>query len=413
VGDQIIGVDGVDAREWSIDQARDSIRGAIGTMVDLAIAREGLAEPITLPIRRDQVHVSAVAATSVHDSLGYILVDRVARGSAAEVDSAFAVLDDAKGIILDLRRNPGGYLVESLSMADLFLKRGQAVASTRSRAVGQPNQMSQETYQARLPERIPAKPIVVLVDRYTASAAEIVAGALQDHDRALVVGERTFGKGVVQTVLPIPGDRRIRITTGSWHTPLGRSLHIPRDAEGRPIDEETDTFPVIATRSGRNLRADGGVYPDLLVRGDTLSTPEQELLIAAARAGVPLNVRIIEFALEEARKGKAGTGAVELPPEAVERFIQALGSEGVPAEALEHPDARAYLSWRTRIAFAERIEHHHHALEFRAERDTVLAEALRLLEGVDSQEELFVAAEARAAQLEEAESLAILQGGGS
>ena len=127
VGDQIVAVEGVDSREWSTDQARDAIRGEIGSEVNLTVAREGLGETITLPIRRSRVHVSAVTASTVHDSLGYILVDRVARGSAAEVDSAFAVLRDAKGIILDLRRNPGGYLVESLSMADLFLERGQTL----------------------------------------------------------------------------------------------------------------------------------------------------------------------------------------------------------------------------------------------------------------------------------------------
>jgi len=218
VGDRIVGVGGTDAREWSVDQARDSIRGAIGTVVEVTIERESLSEPITLPIRRDQVHVSAVTAGTIHDSLGYILVDRVARGSASEVDSAFAVLKDARGIILDLRRNPGGYLIESLSMADLFLERGKTLASTKSRAPRQPNTTSEESWQARLPARIPGKPIVVLVDQFTASAAEIVAGALQDHDRAVVLGARTFGKGVVQTVLPLPGDRRLRITTVSPET---------------------------------------------------------------------------------------------------------------------------------------------------------------------------------------------------
>ncbi|MFC1662029.1 S41 family peptidase, partial [Gemmatimonadota bacterium] len=278
VGDRIVGVNGVDAHLWSVDQARDSIRGEVGSSVNVAVERDGLAEPITLPIQRAQVHVSAVEASMVYDSLGYILVDRVARGSAAEVDSAFRVLKDAKGIVLDLRGNPGGYLVESLSMVDLFLARDQPMAITRSRAVGQPNQLDEETYRARLPARIQGKPIVVLVDRFSASAAEIVAGALQDHDRALVLGERTFGKGVVQTVLPLPGERRIRITIGSWHTPLGRSLHIPRDFEGRPLEEEPDTYPVITTDAGRALRADGGVYPDLVVEVDTLTTPARELL---------------------------------------------------------------------------------------------------------------------------------------
>jgi carboxyl-terminal processing protease len=412
VGDEIVEVDGVNARDWSVDQARDSIRGEIGTTVDVSVEREGMPDPLTFPIRRDQVHVSAVQASFVNDSVGYILVDRVARGSAAEVDSAFAVLGDAKGLILDLRRNPGGYLIESLSMADLFLPRGQAMASTRSRLAGQPNQLTEETYRARLSARVPDKPLVILVDRFTASAAEIVAGALQDHDRAVVLGERTFGKGVVQTVLPLPGDRRLRLTTGTWHTPLGRSLHIPRNPEGRPIDEDLESIPAIVTPAGRNLRADGGIFPDLVVLQDTLTTPEQELLIEAGRADVPLTLRITEFSFNEAQKAREGTGPQELSPRAVEEFLRSLEAEGVPGNVLEHPDAREYLSWRARITFAERADHQQHALEFRAEKDRVLAEAIGLLEGSATQVELFSAAEALAASAGLAEASSGAKQGG-
>jgi len=169
VGDQIVEVKGVDARAWTVDMARDSIRGPVGTVVDIKVERSGVGEPLAFPIRRNQVHVSAVTASMVHDSLGYILVDQVSRGSAAEVDSAFGVLSDAKGIILDLRRNPGGYLNESLSMADLFLDRGKTLASTVSRSPGQPNKTVEESWAARLPARISEKTLVVLVDRYTAS----------------------------------------------------------------------------------------------------------------------------------------------------------------------------------------------------------------------------------------------------
>jgi carboxyl-terminal processing protease len=396
VGDRIVAVGSTDSREWTTDRARDSIRGPVGTVVEVTIARDGLSEPITLPIRRDQVHVSAVRAGMVHDSLGYILVDRVARGSAVEVDSAFAVLSDAKGIILDLRRNPGGYLVESLNMADLFLDRGQTLASTRSRSPGVSNLSSEESYRARLPARIPGKPIVVLVDEYTASAAEIVAGALQDHDRAVVLGARTFGKGVVQTVLPLPGDRRIRITTGDWMTPLGRSLQVPRDMEGRPLPHDTTDIPVIVTAAGRTLRADGGVFPDLALKDDTLTTAEQTLLIESARAGVPLTLRIAEFSFEEARKAMEGEGPEELDPRTVEELIRALREEGVPAEVLEPPDVPEYLSWRTRIAFEDRVGHEGHSWEVLAERDQVLAKAILFLEGAHTQAELFVAVEAAA-----------------
>jgi len=397
VGDRIVAVDGNDSRDWPVDQARDSIRGEVGSVVELTIERQGLSESMTLPLQRDQVHVSAVTATLFQDSLGYIQVDRVARGSAAEVDSAFVVLKDAKSIILDLRRNPGGYLVESLNMADLFLEPQQSLASTRSRTPGEANAMSEQSFQARLPARIPHKPLVILVDEYTASAAEIVAGALQDHDRAAVLGERTFGKGVVQTVLPLPGERRIRLTTGDWMTPLGRSLHIPRDLEGRPLTENSDSFPVVQTAAGRSLRADGGVFPDLLVQDDTLTTPEQRLLIESARAGVPLGLRIAEFAFQEARKALEGAGPQELDPASVEKLVEALRKEGVPGDVMDHPEVRQYLDWRARIDFANRVDHQDHALEFLSERDRVLASAIRFLENAGTQSELFAAVEAEAA----------------
>jgi carboxyl-terminal processing protease len=403
VGDRIRAVDGVDARDWTLDQARDSIRGEVGTVVRVTVDRDGIREPLTFPIRRDEVHVSAVTATTLHDSLGYIQVDRIARGSATEVDSAFALLRDTKGIILDLRRNPGGYLVESLSMADLFLDRGMTLASARSRDPGKPGEMQEDSWQARLPARIQNKTLVVLVDRFTASAAEIVAGAIQDHDRAVVMGERTFGKGVVQTVLPLPGGRRIRLTTGSWFTPMGRSLHIARDGQGRPlVGEDPDSIPYVTTPAGRKLRSDGGVYPDLTVDVDTLTSVEQTLLVEASNAGIPLIVRIEEFAFEQAQQARDTQGvtapeavAAFLDDGALQDFLKALEDEGLSSETLQDPQAVAYLTWRTRMSIARRMDDQAHALEYQAERDPVLAEAITLLQAVDSQTELFAAVEAR------------------
>ncbi len=411
VGDQIVEVKGVDARDWTVDMARDSIRGPVGTVVDIKVHREGVSEPLAFPIRRDQVHVSAVTASMVRDSLGYILVDQVARGSAQEVDSAFSVLADAKGIILDLRRNPGGYLAESLSMADLFLDRGKTLARTVSRRPGQPNETDEESWDSRLPARIPDKTLVVLVDRFTASAAEIVAGSLQDHDRAVVLGERTFGKGVVQTVLPLPGDRRLRITTGDWMTPLGRSLHIPRDLQGRPTQEVSDSFPTVSTPGGRVLRADGGVFPDLVIQDDTLTSVEQNLLIESVRAEIPLTLRITEFAFEHAKRAKDGTGPEELDPVSIQTFIAGLEQEGLADEIVLDAEARDYLGWRVRMAFAQRAEHFHHALEFQAERDRVLARALQFLETSNSQADLFAAVDSEADRARRAETAGELPSG--
>lgn len=415
VGDRIVVVGETDARDWSVDQARDSIRGPAGTQVVLTVDRQGLPGPLTFPIRRQNVHVPSVTASMVHDSLGYIQVDRMAEGSSSEVDSALLVLRDAKGIILDLRRNPGGPMVESLYMADLFLERGKTLAAMRSRTPGRANATTDESWAGRTSPRIPGKPMIVLVDGFTASAAEIVAGALQDHERAVVVGERTFGKGVVQTILPLPGDRRIRITTGDWMTPLGRSLHIPRDLDGRPLapsvqpqpdgspgptmqTEGGERVPSVVTAGGRVLRADGGVYPDLVVADDTLSTAEQNLLVESARAGVPLTLRIAEFSFEQSRMASEEGRARELAPGAFEGFLESLRAEGVPGEVLDHSSAQAYLRWRVRMSFADRLGDNQLALEAQAERDTVLAEAIRLLEEAGSQADLFATVDRESAR---------------
>lgn len=394
-GDVIVEVEASDAREWTIDIVRDSIRGPADSDVRVVIDREGFDEPIPFEITRAEVHVPAVQADLLDDGIGYITIDRIARNSAQEVDSVLRdTLSEARGIILDLRRNPGGYLEESLLMSDVFLERGQRLASLRSREPGTMGSMAEESWTARYPARVPDRPIIVLVDRYTASAAEIVTGALQDHDRALVIGERTFGKGVVQSVIPLPHDHRLRITTGSWYTPLGRALDRPRDRDGRPLAEDLDTFPKIATASGREMYAAGGIFPDVEMAPDTFLVGERRLLEAAAEHEIPLGTRIQEAAFAEAQRLRGEGGRPALSDGAFDDLVQSLMEEGLPQEVLEHAEARDYLAWRTRVTIAERMDALGATVLFRMERDPALAEALRLLRTSDTQAQLFRAAEA-------------------
>lgn len=400
VGDYIVGVEGEDARDWTVEDASERIRGPEGSTVDLRVAREGVSESLSFTIPRDRVHVSAVTAEIVGDSIGYIMLDRVARNSAAEMDSALTHLSGARGLVLDLRRNPGGYLDEALDLADLFLEEGQRIASARSRVPGETGETREETWEAEVRPRLPGVPVVVLVDQYSASASEIIAGALQDHDRALVMGERTFGKGVVQTVMRIPGNRRIRLTTGSWYTPLGRSLHRPRDAQGRPIPQDVEGTSVVLTEGGREIKAGGGgIFPDLPAEADTLSSGEQALIRASATADneIPLNIRMAEFAFEESQRmrGEPVGDEIRLDPEAFDGFLQHLEADGLPAAVAEDPAVRNYLSWRIRGQIANRLERTDLALEIRRERDSVLDEAVALLESVENQPELFAAARER------------------
>jgi carboxyl-terminal processing protease len=399
VGDVILGVEGESTEGWTTSRASEVIRGPVGTSVGLSIGRQGLTSPMRESIQRDSVHVSAVVADRVARNVGYIALDRVARASAAEVDSALTMLGDTRGVILDLRGNPGGFMDESLMISDLFLDPGEKMLSIASRTPGQETQTVQEEYEASEPARIPGKPVIVLVDRFSASASEIVAGALQDNDRGLVMGERTFGKGVYQNVFRLTPTRHLRLTTGEWYTPLGRSLHRPRRIDGRPFPEDPDTFAVLQTESGREVSGGGGVFPDLEIANDTLTTLERAFLSQAAQAEVPLALRIEELAFAQAEVRREAGDDPYVDRTAFEAFTAGLEEAGVEREYLEDDDLLRYLEWRINVRVSERMERTDASIEYRRSRDPVLDEAIRLLQGSESQAALFAAADARQEQI--------------
>jgi carboxyl-terminal processing protease len=387
VGDRIVAVDGADARGWSVSEASDQIRGEPGTEVEVTVERPGIPRPMPHRIRREQVHVPAVTSERIFQDVGYVHLDRVARNSAVEVDSVLTELGDTRGLILDLRRNPGGYLDESLNLADLFLDRGSVLVTTRSRVPGSQGNLREESAYARRAARAANTPIIVLVDRFSASASEIVAGALQDHDRALVLGERTFGKGTVQSVVPLPGDYMIRLTSGEWYTPRGRSLNRPRDREGRVLTP--DSIPRFTSESGRTLWGGGGVFPDLEIAADTLTTSEQRFVGATIEAEIPLAQRIQEAAFAAAQEVRdRGTIPETLPAGVLRAFRDGLVEDGV-GESYIDDEVEGYLNWRLEVAFFERLERRDLALQSQAGRDPVLARAVELLSRAGSQSELF------------------------
>jgi carboxyl-terminal processing protease len=193
----------------------------------------------------------------------------------------------ARGLVVDLRGNPGGYLEQSLAIANLFLQPGQEILSVRGR--GAPNQ----TYVARGRPLAPDIPLVVLIDGRSASASEIVAGALQDHDRALIVGQTSFGKGLVQSLYPLDGGYAVKLTTAKWYTPVGRSIQKERKLmpDGRYVEVYPDSLPADSLKklrpeyksdAGRTVYGGGAITPDLIVQPDTINTAEQELRRALA-----------------------------------------------------------------------------------------------------------------------------------
>lgn len=290
-GDAIIEVNGQSARGWSEDEAVAKLRGPKGSVVDLKVQRPGVPAPIPFKLTREEIRVRSVpAAYSLGDGVGYVRLSVFSENSTDEVRQAIDSLraKGMKGLVLDLRENPGGLLDQGVGVGELFLKRGQTVSETKSRVPGQSSR-----YEAEESDRYPGLPIVVLVNPYTASASEILAGALQDHDRALVLGQTTYGKGSVQTLYPLQGNNWLKLTTARWFTPSGRSIQKPygigRDTttDADSTDTQPDSTaasassrgkPTYRTDSGRTVYGGGGIVPDVFVSPDTLTLAERTFI---------------------------------------------------------------------------------------------------------------------------------------
>ncbi|MGH7578670.1 MAG: S41 family peptidase, partial [Gemmatimonadales bacterium] len=270
-GDRLFEVDGQSAAEWTLDRAVQAMRGPIGTPLDIAIQREGGMEPLRFRLVRERIHQRAVpAGLLLPDSVGYLSMTMVRENAAEELANEVEKLvqQGMRVLLLDLRSNPGGLRDEAVETADLFLDPRQEILVSRGRAPGDNHRWSD--YR---PQRWPDLPVVVLVSGGTASAAEIIAGALQDHDRALIVGDTTYGKGIVQTVFTLSHDLALRLTTARWYTPSGRSIQAAAldSVMGAELGPRTEST---YSSGGRKLESSSGLVPDVVLEPDTLTTPE-------------------------------------------------------------------------------------------------------------------------------------------
>jgi carboxyl-terminal processing protease len=264
-GDIIVKVDGKNTSTLSSVQVADLLKGAKGTVVTVTLSREGTPNPITVNVMRDEIPEPAVDIyTLLKPGIGYVHVSGfTSENTDSDLAAALKKLDYSHldGLILDLRGNPGGLLMQAIGMADMFLSKDQLVVSQKGRA------SPERRYYALRGNGGNDIPVVVLINGNTASASEIVAGALQDHDRALIAGERSFGKGLVQTQCPTDNDTALLLTTARYYTPSGRLIQ--RDYKNVSIyDYEYNRQPnkepeVKLTDSGRKVYGGGGITPDV------------------------------------------------------------------------------------------------------------------------------------------------------
>ena len=270
-GDQVTKINNIEIKGKDRAQISQLLRGPKGTPVDLTIIREG--KEIIKKITREEIKQPNVSYYGmVGDGVGYIRLDKFLENSGQEVRDALLSLnkENPKGIVLDLRNNGGGILQEAVKIVNLFVNRDQLVVTQKGK-----NAEKTISYKTQVPPVSPSVPLVVLVNTNSASASEIVAGSLQDLDRAIVIGQRSYGKGLVQQTFNLPYNSLVKVTVAKYYTPSGRCIqkldYAHRNADGIAERFADSTIAMYQTKAGRNVYSGNGVYPDVVVEAAKLS----------------------------------------------------------------------------------------------------------------------------------------------
>jgi carboxyl-terminal processing protease len=290
-GDVITSVNGQPASTLSLDDAETLLRGEPGTTVDVTVERAGAPAPIDFTLTREEIDpedVSYRGRIGADETIGYLKLERFTRDAASDVETALREMMEAgalEGVVLDLRDNPGGLLHAAVGVTELFVPEGATVVSTEGRLPAANN-----TYRSDRAPLLPDRPLVVLVNRYSASASEIVAGAVQDHDRGVVLGTTTYGKGLVQAIRSLPHNTSLKMTTAQYRTPSGRKIQRlaptptpdTSTATAVPTDDASSARHAHETAHGRTVRDGDGLRPDVRVAADSAGALEEALSRQAA-----------------------------------------------------------------------------------------------------------------------------------
>lgn len=264
-GDKIVRLNGEDTKGRNVDEVSALLKGQAGTALDLVVEREGVRDPISVRLIRQEIKIDNVTYSGMlRDHTGYIRLDGFTQGAAGEVKQALLQLkkEGAEQLILDLRYNGGGLLDEAVKIVNLFCDKGLPVVSTRGKQRDRNNTFY--TTESPVDKDIP---LVILTSRGTASASEIVSGALQDYDRAVIIGERTFGKGLVQNILPLPYNAQLKVTVSKYYIPSGRCVqaidYSRKDEDGHAPKIPDSLRTAFQTKGGRTVYDGDGIEPDL------------------------------------------------------------------------------------------------------------------------------------------------------
>jgi carboxyl-terminal processing protease len=369
-GDIIRKVNGKSTEGLDSSKVANLIRGPKGTAVRISVERQGYDQPVEFSITRDEIHNPTVEeAFLLKPGIGYIKLSEFDETTDDELTAALQTLNasNLKGLVLDLRGNPGGLLDQAVEVSDHFLAKDQLIVYQYGRA------SHERRYVATRGNRHQDYPMVVLVNRYTASAAEIVSGALQDHDRALIMGEPSFGKGLVQSVYLLSEHTGLALTTAHYYTPSGRLIqrdyqnvslydyYIRAEGNDGPHDQ------VKHTDGGREVFGGGGITPDIQVAPPTPNEVERKLADADA---------IYEFSQRYLGVHKTIPHDFQVTPEVIDAFNQYLASRNVrvsPAQVQENLD---FVKQKLRSQLVQIVYGRDQALRLDAESDPLVAKAV-------------------------------------
>ncbi len=382
-GDRIIEIDGKATQGLTLEEASNALRGAIGTGVTLLVDRAGAADRFRVTLPRSRVHVSAVRrAEMLTPEVGYVELRAFTDSTVVELQRAVNGLRTRgmKSMVLDLRTNPGGLLDQGVRVADLFLDRGAPILRTRGRSPEEARD-----YLDHAPQAWPDLPLTVLVDGRSASATEIVAGALQDHDRAAIVGTPTYGKGSAQTIFRLGGGG-LKLTTARWYTPVGRSImrRVPRETEFGIIDEAPRDRPRYRTIGGRTVHGGGGIVPDVVV-GDTVPDAREAALNAAiAGKAQAFRSALSDVSLAVRRGRMVDSPNFQVTQEFHDMLYDRLQGRGVRIPRVVFDDVGPVLSRHLAYEIARFVFGSDAEFQRRTADDQVLRAALRIAHGARS-----------------------------
>jgi carboxyl-terminal processing protease len=386
-GDRIVDVNGTELRGVTVEAAQKALRGAPGSVVRVTIERPGVATPLKFALTRKEVRVRPVQhAMLLGDGVGYVSLAIFSQEAAGDLRHAIDSLRAAgmKTLIFDLRGDPGGLLDEGVAVSDLFLDAGQGIVSMRGRTAD-----ASRSFADRAPQAWPGLPVAVLVDSNTASAAEIVAGALQDHDRALLLGTTTYGKGSAQTVFPLAssGGGALKLTIALWYTPSGRSINRPH-TDGDDVPRDSTPRPKYKTDAGRAVTGGGGITPDIAITIDRSRAADSAFDQALGKHIPEFRDALTDYALSLEATHAIGSPAFVVTPAMRAELWKHMKAHGVIMDSTTYVAASPLIDRVMGYEIARYVFGPDAEFQRRQRDDTTLSRALTIVRGATTQSEL-------------------------